>query len=222
MGLKFSPQAPATALRLPSFECTLHHTHHDCECCGYFVNVDCTLQGPSTLLEFGSDGHFGGGSWDGDIAGPCKVILKLLGVSLFMQSDQDPEAGIQPVDLGDARIYDAQRSGYDGLVPLEIQPLPGLVHGLSKITAVYRVAPTMEHCGEYLVFLNDDAEPFATFVGQGLSKPTRSATHVEYDWGGREFDAIEWVLKKLGVLKVRETSTSTFLDSSDDFDDDLD
>lgn len=194
-------------LSLPTFVCKFHYQHHDCDCCGSFTNTDCTLTGPSTRFEFDSDGHFGGGTWDGNIAGVCKLILKRLGVSLVLQTEAELESGPQPVDLNELGIYDPDLSGYDGLVPLDVTPLPGLTTGLTAIWGYYTLAPTDEQCGEYAIFLNDDKAPFATFSSTKTPAQCANALHEVLEWTGREYDALEYVLKRLGCLVVKEKST---------------
>lgn len=193
---------------LPSFKCKLTQMNFDCDDCGAYTDVHCKINVLGQHFEFCSDGHFGGGSWDGREDGLCKLVLKRLGVNLFVQHSEDLQAGPQQVNLDDMGIYDQNKSSDEGPVPLEVSPLEGLEHGLKSITLKYAQNPTNEHCGELWMLLNDCATPFMIFCYEGVEPTANASFRTKRLWWGGEFDALYSGLQAMGVLKIKERSES--------------
>lgn len=195
---------------LPSLKCKLISHSFDCDDCGAYTDVECKIDAMGESYKFCSDGHFGGGTWDGQDSGLCKLALKRLGVKLYIQDGYELEQGAQPVNLDEMGVYDANQSGYDGLVPLSVKPLEGLDHGLKSITLKYAQSPTDEHCGELWMLLNESETPFMVFCYEGVEPTAKASFQTERLWWGGEYDALYIALQAMGILKIKSKSKTYY------------
>lgn len=64
----------------------------DCEECGLIYDTSCSVTTPDGgVLHYHSDGHFGGGNWDGDMGSIYKEILIKLGYEFEYEFDYESD-----------------------------------------------------------------------------------------------------------------------------------